>query len=101
MILAKVIGNVVATVKEKGYASKKVLIVQPVGPEGQAKGPAFLALDAVQAGAGDRVLVLEEGGSARTVFNEPENFTIKSVIVGIVDEVNTEETAPAGRSGHY
>jgi microcompartment protein CcmK/EutM len=88
MILAKVIGNVVSTVKEKGYESKKVLIVQPVDAAGKAKGSSFLALDAVQAGAGDTVLVLEEGGSTRAVFKEPENFTIKSVIVGIVDEVS-------------
>jgi microcompartment protein CcmK/EutM len=90
MILAKVIGNVVATAREKGYGSKKVLIVQPVDPEGKVKGVAFLALDTVQAGAGDRVLVLEEGGSARAVLNEPENFTVKSVIVGIVDKVSLE-----------
>jgi len=87
MILAKIIGNVVSTIKEKGYESRKILIVQPVDPAGQPKGSSFLAVDTVQAGMGDTVLVLEEGGSARMILNEPETFTIKAVIAGIVDHI--------------
>jgi microcompartment protein CcmK/EutM len=87
MILAKIIGNVVATVKEKGYESRKILIVQPVDPTGIAKGKSFLAVDMVKAGVGDTVLVLEEGGSARMILEEPETFTIKAVIAGIVDHI--------------
>ena len=87
MILAKIIGNVVSTVKEKGYDSRKILVVQPVNPSGQLKGPSFLAVDTVQAGMGDTVLVLEEGGSARMILEEPETFTIKAVIAGIVDQI--------------
>ena len=67
MIIAKVIGNVVSTIKEKGYESKKIMIVQPVNPDGISKGKSFLAIDAVQAGVGDTVLVLEEGNSARQI----------------------------------
>lgn len=88
MILAKVIGNVVSTIKEKGYESKKIMIVQPINPDGKPKGKSFLAIDAVQAGTGDTVLVMEEGGSARTIINEPDSFTVKSVIAGIVDEIS-------------
>ena len=87
MILCKVVGNVVSTIKVHGYESKKILIVQPIDPNGKPKGSSFLAVDAVQAGSGDTVLVLEEGGSARLMLNEPETFTIKSVIAGIVDEI--------------
>lgn len=87
MILAKVIGNVISTIKAKGYESKKIMIVQPVGPDGSYNGKSFLALDSVQAGVGDTVLVIEEGGSARAVINEPESLTVKAVIAGIVDEV--------------
>ena len=87
MILAKIIGNVVSTVKEKGYDSRKILIVQPVDPSGQPKGSSFLAVDTVQAGIGDTVLVLEEGGSARLILEEPETFTIKAVIAGIVNQI--------------
>ncbi|OFX22178.1 MAG: hypothetical protein A2033_14470 [Bacteroidetes bacterium GWA2_31_9] len=88
MILAKVIGNVVSTVKEKGYESKKILIVQPVDYNGKNNGKSFLAIDAVQAGVGDTVLILEEGGSARDIINEPESMTVKCVIAGIVDEIS-------------
>ena len=87
MILAKVIGNVVSTISEKGYESKKILIVQPIDPSGNLKGSSFLAIDAVQAGVGDIVLIIEEGGSARSIINEPDSMTVKAVIAGIVDEI--------------
>ncbi|HBF88552.1 MAG TPA: hypothetical protein DDX39_07915 [Bacteroidales bacterium] len=90
MILGKVIGNVVSTIKEKGYESKKIMIVQPIDPKGNPKGKSLLAIDAVQAGLGDTVLVIEEGGSARAVINELESLTVKSVIAGIVDEISIE-----------
>lgn len=88
MILGKIIGNVVSTVKEPGYESRKILIVQPVDPSGEPKGPSFLAVDTVKAGPGDTVLVIEEGGSARMILEEPETFTIKAVIAGIVDQIS-------------
>ena len=90
MILAKVIGNVVATIKAKGYESRKILIVQPIDPAGYIKGVSFLAIDAVQAGVGDTVLVLEEGTSARAIINERDSFTVKTVIAGIVDTIMME-----------
>ncbi len=87
MILGKVIGNVVSTVSETGYGSRKILIVQPISPSGESKGQCLLAVDTVQAGIGDTVLVLEEGGSARMILGEPETFTIKAIIAGIVDQI--------------
>lgn len=87
MIIAKVIGNVVGTVMDPGYESKKILVVQPVDPKGNKKGKSFLAIDAVQAGEGDLVLVLEEGNSARAIINEPDSLTVKAVIAGIIDEI--------------
>lgn len=87
MILAKITGHVVSTVKETGYESRKILIVQPIDPSGAPTGKSFLAVDTVQAGVGDTVLVLEEGGSARMILNEPDTFTIKSVIAGFVDHI--------------
>ncbi|NOU18223.1 MAG: EutN/CcmL family microcompartment protein [Bacteroidales bacterium] len=88
MILAKVIGNVVSTIIANGYESKKILIVQPIDPSGTPKGSSFLAIDAVQAGVGDTVLVLEEGGSARSIIGEPESMTVKTVIAGIIDNIS-------------
>ena len=89
MILAKIIGNVVATAKATGYESRKVLVVQPIQPSGEPKGNSFLAIDTVQAGVGDTVLVLEEGGSARLILDEPGTYTMKAVIAGIVDHITT------------
>jgi microcompartment protein CcmK/EutM len=87
MTLGKVIGNVVSTITAVGYASRKIMIVQPIDPSGQAIGKTYLAIDTVQSGIGDTVLTLEEGGSAKLVINEPDTHTIKLVIVGIVDHV--------------
>lgn len=88
MILAKVTGNVVSTIKAPGYESRKILIVQPINPDGKSNGKSFLAVDTVQAGTGDTVLILEEGGSARLILGEPDTFTVKAVIAGIVDEIH-------------
>lgn len=88
MILAKVIGNVVSTIKVDGYHAKKIMIVQPVGPDGSPRGKSYLAVDAVQAGVGDLVMVIEEGGSARVILQEPDTWTVKAVITGIVDAVS-------------
>ncbi|NOR87719.1 MAG: hypothetical protein GQ527_08935 [Bacteroidales bacterium] len=89
MKLGKVIGNVVSTVKEKSYESKKILIVQPIDDQSKAVGHSFLAVDAVQAGVGDTVLVVEEGNSARELIHESEAYTVKTVIAAIVDEIST------------
>lgn len=87
MILGKVIGNIVSTERAIGYEGKIILIIQPISPDGKIKGNTFLAVDTVQAGVGDTVLTLNEGTSAREAVREPETYTIKSVIVGIVDHI--------------
>jgi len=87
MIIAKVIGNVVSTIKANGYEAKKIMLIQPIDYLGNVQGTSFLAIDAVQAGVGDTVLVLEEGNSAREIINEPQTFTIRTVIAGIIDEI--------------
>ncbi|MBE0663048.1 MAG: EutN/CcmL family microcompartment protein [Bacteroidales bacterium] len=88
MIIGRVIGNVVSTVKAKGYESRKILIVQPIDPTGQSIGKSFLAIDTVQAGFGDTVITIDEGNSARIALKEPEAYTIKLVVAGIVDHIN-------------
>ncbi len=90
MILGKVIGNVVSTIKAPGYESKKILIVQPVDAKRNPSGKSFLAIDTVQAGPGDIVFIIDEGNSARTLIEEPEAFTVKTVIAGIVDEIDIQ-----------
>jgi len=86
MILAKVIGHVVSTIKLNVFKGFKLLLVQPVDADGKPKGKVLLVLDTVQAGIGDMVLVMDEGNSARTIVGD--SFApIRSLVVGIVDEV--------------
>ena len=90
MILAKIVGTVVADSKINDYKNLKILIIQPVDHEGKAKGKTLLAVDGIQAGVGDTVVVCDEGGSARMLLDEPEIFTIRTVVCGIVDRVTKE-----------
>jgi len=87
MILGKVIGNIVSTERAIGYEGKIILIIQPITPDGKSKGNTFLAVDTVLAGVGDTVLTLDEGGSGRIAVQEPQTYTIKAVVVGIVDHI--------------
>ncbi len=91
MILGRVVGNVVATQKNPDFNGKKLLLVMPVDPEGEAAGSIQLAVDAVGAGEGDLVIVIAEGGSARQVLGVQNPLApIDNVIAGIVDEVESE-----------
>lgn len=89
MILAKVIGSVVCTVKAEVLTGRKIMIVQPLDAAGEVRGGTFLALDAVQAGEGDTVLVLDEGNSSRMILGDPQ-APVRTMIVGIVDAVYPE-----------
>lgn len=87
MILGKVIGNVVSTIKLPVYKGYKILIVQPVNDKEELQGKTILALDTVQAGIGDTVLVIDEGNSSRLIMNN-STAPVRTMIVGIVDSVN-------------
>jgi microcompartment protein CcmK/EutM len=87
MRLCDVIGPVVSTVKHPAYHGLTLLAVQPVDAEGTSTGPSFLAVDRVQSGAGDRVLVMSEGNGVRQLFGE-KIFPVRSVIVAIVDQID-------------
>ncbi|MCJ7790240.1 MAG: EutN/CcmL family microcompartment protein [Candidatus Atribacteria bacterium] len=87
MILGKVIGNVVSTIKLPVYQGYKILIVQPVNDKEELQGKTILALDTVQAGIGDTVLVIDEGNSSRLIMNN-STAPVRTMIVGIVDSVN-------------
>jgi len=89
MFIAKVIGNVVATLKHPVYAGKKIMVVQPLNLDGSPKGDSLLAVDEVQAGEGDTVLVLNEGSGARQIVQN-EQGPIRAIIMGIVDQYGEE-----------
>jgi microcompartment protein CcmK/EutM len=88
MRLCRVKGTVVSTAKHPSYVGQKLLVVQPVDGAGKDQGHSFLAVDRVQAGEGDLVLVNSEGNGARQLFATKEKLPIRSVIVGIVDQVD-------------
>jgi microcompartment protein CcmK/EutM len=91
MTLARVVANVVSTEKHAHYRGQKILVVQPVDADGKPKGRSLLAVDGVQAGIGDLVLVVDEGGSARTVIGDESAVTIRTAICGIVDRVDVQD----------
>jgi ethanolamine utilization protein EutN len=92
MILARVVGNVVATQKNKDLVGKKLMLVLPIDTYGSPAGTELIAVDAVGAGIGDLVVVLAEGGSARQILKEKNPLApIDLIIAGIVDEMVSEK----------
>lgn len=87
MKLAQVIGNVVSTVKTDSHQHLKLMVVKPVDHKGKSVGDSFIAVDHAQAGIGDFVLILEEGGSNRQLLENPEG-AVDALIVGIVDKID-------------
>jgi ethanolamine utilization protein EutN len=86
VIIARVVGNVVATQKEASHEGKKILLIQPLDLENQPMGDVIVALDAVDAGVGDRVLAVQEGFSAMTSVGHMES-PIDAAVIGVVDLV--------------
>ena len=86
MYIGKVIGTVVSTIKIDHLENRKLLIVDQLDLEGQETGYYDIAVDVVQAGLGDTVLVIDEGNGARQVLGIDPG-AVRAVIVGVVDEV--------------
>jgi microcompartment protein CcmK/EutM len=86
MHLGRVVGDVVATIKHPALENRKLLLVQPLTGDGTPSGRPGIAVDTVDAGIGDHVLVVDEGNSAAQVLRRPRG-PIRLVVVGVVDEV--------------
>jgi len=89
MILAKIVGTVVATRKDERLVSNKLLVVRPVDPHGRIDGGYLVAVDTVDAGFGETVLVVS-GSSARMAAGM-KDCPVDAAIVGIVDTVTVKE----------
>jgi ethanolamine utilization protein EutN len=96
MLIARVIGELVSTHKHKSHVGRKALIVQPLDLDGTDRGDAVIALDAVDAGVGDRVLLVTEGFSAMTSVGRPES-PIDMAVVGVIDRLDLDPLLGAPR----
>ncbi|HSN26546.1 MAG TPA: EutN/CcmL family microcompartment protein [Kofleriaceae bacterium] len=78
-----------AAVKHPAFAGRPLFVVQPLDENGKDAGTSFVAIDHVQAGIGDKVIVLTEGNGVRQILQMGDQVPIRSIIVGIVDQVAT------------
>ncbi len=88
MLLARVIGNVVATQKNQRYEGARAMLCRQITPDGRDMEYTCIALDSVNAGEGDTVIIVQEGWGASTASTGQAGAAIDSAIVGIVDYVD-------------
>ena len=86
MKIGRVAGTVVATICSPVFEGRRLLMVDLLDDTGRATGRDLIAVDSVGAGAGEMVLILDEGNGARQVLQAPD-APVRAVVVGIVDEI--------------
>ena len=89
MLLAKIMGTVVATRKDPRLVSNKLMVVRPVDPRGKGEGNYLVAVDTVDAGVGDTVLIVS--GSSARMASGLKDCPVDAAIVGVVDVVEMNE----------
>ena len=91
MILARVSGRLHSTIHHPSMAGKTMLILDRLDSRGEPTGAVIIAIDTVGAGAGETVLILDEGNGARQILGEA-GAPVRSLVVGIIDLISREET---------
>ena len=86
MLIGRVVGELVSTQRHESHRGRKALLVQPLNLDGSNRGEALIAFDAVDAGIGDRVLVVTEGFSAMTAVGRPQS-PIDMAVIGFIDQI--------------
>jgi ethanolamine utilization protein EutN len=86
MLIGRVVGRVVATQKNEKLEGTRLLLVQPLELDGRERGSPVLAVDGVDAGAGERVLLVQEGRAAQQVLGRG-TAAVDAAVVGVVDSV--------------
>ena len=99
MQIARVVGTLVATIKHKSLVGQRLLLVQPHDLEARPRGSVTMAVDTVDAGVGDWVLVLDEGASSSQVLDNPRG-PVRTLIVGVIDAVTSGTSRSQRRSGN-
>ncbi len=87
MYIARVVGDVVATHRHAELGSHKLLLLRRLSLSGVEEGSEVIAVDVIGVGAGERVLVVQEGNAARSLFKS-EKIPAQAVVVGVVDQLN-------------
>jgi ethanolamine utilization protein EutN len=87
MFLGQVAGEIVSTINHPDYDNRRLLVIDRLTPEGTASGGYLIAVAAVDAGVGERVLVVDEGTGARQILGSTQ-APIRSIVVGVVDAVD-------------
>ncbi len=86
MLLARVTGHLVATVKHASLTGEKLMVVRPLDLYGQADPTEIVAVDRAGAGVGDVVLVLQEGTSCRQIMDK-DDAPVEAIIAGVIDRI--------------
>ena len=87
MFIGQVAGEIVSTINHPAYDNRRLLVIDRLSPTGSATGGYLIAVATVDAGIGQKVLVVDEGTGARQILGDAE-APIRSVVVGVVDAVN-------------
>ncbi len=87
MILCKVTGSVVSTQKNQTLKDHKLLIVQPIDLDGKHIGKDVLALDTLDAGVGDTVLIIQEGAGAQQILKR-KDIPVHTIVVAVIDGID-------------
>ena len=89
MFVARVVGDVVSTHRHDNLGQKKLQLVRRLDLDGNEEGGEIIALDVIGVGMGERVLIVQEGGAARALFND-KKVPVQAVIVGVVDHLDID-----------
>ena len=92
MYLARVIGDVVSTHRHQHLGHRKLLLVRRLDLDDREEGAEVIALDVIGVGVGEKVLVVQEGNAARTLFRDTK-IPVQAVVVGVVDRVDIDRNA--------
>ena len=95
MFIARVVGDVVSTHRHENLGERKLQLVRRLDLAGEEEGAEMIALDVIGVGVGERVLVVQEGGAARALFND-KRIPVQAVIVGVVDHLDISAAEAGG-----
>jgi ethanolamine utilization protein EutN len=87
VFLCRVVGTVVSTYKHDSYTNCKLVLVRPTDSEGNLREGTMVAVDAVNSGIGDWVLLISGGGSSELILDLGWEVPVREVVAGIIDQV--------------